>query len=103
MIRDEAISSWARVILAVDWIDRIRCRMARSCAGILCPSGLGLRRRRWRRAPGQFLAVDVLFLRRLGLLVRWLALLLLLAVRGDEHLTAADIEALPELLDRVLQ
>jgi hypothetical protein len=34
MIRDDAISSWARVILAVDWIDRIRCRMARSCAGM---------------------------------------------------------------------
>src|SRR5215472_17104728 len=102
MIREDAISSWARVILAVDWIDRIRCRMARSCDSILCPSGLGLRRRRWRRAPGQFLAVNVLFVRRIELFLRRLALLLLPAARGDEHLAAADVEALPELLDRVL-
>src|SRR5215469_15069570 len=95
MIRDEAISSWARVILAVDWIDRIRCRMARSCAAMLCLPGLGLRRRRrWRRASGHCLAVDVLFVRRLDLI---------LAVTGDEHLPAADLEAPPELLDRVLE
>src|SRR5215831_19081932 len=94
MIREDAISSWARVILAVDWIDRIRCRMARSCAAMLCLPGLGLRGRRWRRAPGQFLAVDVLFVRRLGRLF---------AVAGDEHLPAADLEAPPELLDRVLE
>src|SRR5215472_5699338 len=102
MIRDEAISSWARVILAVDWIDRIRCRMARSCAAMLCLPSLSLRGRRWRRAPGQFLAADVLFFRRLDRLVhRWLGRLF--AVAGDEHLPAADLEALPELLDRVLE
>src|SRR5262245_7985044 len=95
MIREDAISSWARVILAVDWIDRIRCRMARSCAAMLCLPGLGLRRRRWRRRPlDHRLLVDVLFLRRLDLLLRF---------GGDEHLPAADLEAPPELLDRVLE
>src|SRR5215472_5883030 len=100
MIRDEAISSWARVILAVDWIDRIRCRMARSCAAMLCLPGLGLRGRRWRRAPGHCLAADVLFVRCLDL-VRCVDPIL--AVAGDEHLPAADLEAPPELLDRVLE
>src|SRR5262252_4593055 len=105
MIREDAISSWARVILAVDWIDRIRCRMARSCAGMLCLPGLGLRGRRWwrRRAPGQFLAVDVLFVRRLDLLLLVGRDGRLAPVGRDEHLAAADVEAPPELLDRVLE
>ena len=33
-IRDEAISSWARVILAMDWTARIRPLTTRSCAAI---------------------------------------------------------------------
>src|SRR5215831_14493965 len=102
MIREDAISSWARVILAVDWIDRIRCRMARSCAGMLCLPGLGLRGRRWRRAPGQFLVVDVLFVRRLDLLPLVGRDGRLVPVGRDEHL-AADVEAAPELPDRVLE
>ena len=36
MIREAAISSWARVILAMDWTPRIRCLIARSCPAMLC-------------------------------------------------------------------
>src|ERR1022692_883495 len=46
MIRDAAISSWARVILAMDWIPLIRCLTARSCAPLLrAPALLFVRRR----------------------------------------------------------
>src|ERR1035438_6636442 len=46
MIRDAAMSSWARVILAMDWIPLIRCLTARSCAPMLrAPALLFLRRR----------------------------------------------------------
>ena len=34
MIRDDAISSWARVILAIDLTALIRARTARSCAAM---------------------------------------------------------------------
>ena len=43
MMRDEAISSWARVIFPIDWTARIRCRTARSVCGhasVLRPDGL---------------------------------------------------------------
>ena len=40
MIREDAISSWARVILAVDWILLIRRRTARSCAPMLAYTAL---------------------------------------------------------------
>src|SRR5215469_18579523 len=61
MIRDEAISSWARVILAVDWIAAIRCLTARSCAPIFCLPRLARDRLRGRRhvslhGVGPFLA-----------------------------------------------
>ena len=51
MMRDEAISSWARVIFPIDWTARIRCRTARSVAampqsfwpdGLLAPAGASL-------------------------------------------------------------
>src|SRR5260370_33551396 len=40
MIREDAISSWARVILAVDWTLLIRRRTARSCAPMLAYTAL---------------------------------------------------------------
>src|SRR5215472_4736010 len=90
MIRDAAISSWARVILAVDLIAEIRCRTARSCAPMRYLPALARRLGGGRR--------DVLlhglgaFLRQgLGRLVR------------HQHAAAGDFEAPPELLDRVLQ
>src|SRR5215472_4993821 len=90
MIRDEAISSWARVILAVDLIAEIRCLTARSCAPMRYLSALARGRLRGRR--------DVL-LHRVGAFRRqglsWLV--------RDQHAAAGDLEAAPELLDRVLQ
>src|SRR5690349_22005347 len=91
MIREAAMSSWARVILAVDWIARIRCLTARSCAPMLClPRLLRPLRRRWD-APGHRVVADLVLVHGLGGLV------------GDQHPAAGDLEAAPEVLDRVLE
>src|SRR6516225_5208137 len=91
MIREDAMSSWARVILAVDWIARIRCLTARSCAPMLCPSRLLRRlRRRWE-APGDRVAADLVLVQRLGRLV------------GHQHPAAGDLKAAAEVLDGVLE
>src|SRR5487761_1686695 len=66
MLRDEAISSWARVILAVDCTVRIRRLTARSCAPIACylspgPAGSLVPRLRLRLLlpPRDLLLADV--------------------------------------------
>src|SRR5262249_25887871 len=93
MIREDAMSSWARVILAVDWMARIRCLTARGFAPMLCLPRLRLRRlRRLRRdAPGHRVALDLVLFQRLLRLV------------GHQHPAAGDLEAAAEVLDRVLE
>src|SRR5690348_18227172 len=96
MIREDAMSSWARVILAVDWMARIRCLTARSCAPMLClPRLPRLRLRRLRRlrrdAPGHRVAFDLVLFHRLLRLV------------GHQHPAAGDLEAAAEVRDRVLE
>src|SRR5215831_8938437 len=90
MIREDAMSSWARVILAVDWMARIRCLTARSCAPMLCLPRL-LRLRLRRDAPGHRVALDLVLFHRLLRLV------------GHQHPAAGDLEPAPEVLDRVLE
>src|SRR3984893_8517749 len=85
-IREDAISSWARVILAMDWTVLIRCLTRRSWAAI----SLALVLARRGHAPGDGLLA--LVLQRLGLLVL-----------AGQHLARAGLERLAELLDRVLE
>src|ERR1700722_19987269 len=88
MIREDAISSWARVILAVDWTLLIRRRTARSWAPILrYPALLCLG---WRRR----VLLDRLLLDILGRdgLSRRL---------GHQQFAAGLLETGPELLDGV--
>src|SRR5277367_466923 len=51
-IRDDAISSWARVILAIDLTALIRARTARSCAA-MAPTRRPSRKPRQPPHPGQ--------------------------------------------------
>src|SRR5579863_9673473 len=67
MIREDAMSSWARVILAVDWIARIRCLTARSCAPMLCRL-LRRLRLRWDALVDR-IAADLVLAEWLGRLV----------------------------------
>src|SRR5262249_60678449 len=90
MIREDAMSSWARVILAVDWMARIRCLTARSCAPMLCLPRL-LRPRLRRDAPDDRVPVHIVLVHRLPRLV------------GHQHPAAGDLEAAAEVLDRVLE
>src|SRR5262249_31714834 len=90
MIREDAMSSWARVILAVDWIARIRCLTARSCAPMLCLPCL-LRPRPRRDAPDHRVVANVA---RLHGLLRLL---------DHEHPAAGDLEAAAEVLHGVLE
>src|SRR5258708_2888665 len=104
MIREDAISSWARVILAVDWTLLIRRRTARSCAPMLAytallgvaglTAGLGpdspVGRRR-RRALLDRLRFDLVLCDRRRVLF------------GDQQLAVALLEARPELVNSVLQ
>src|SRR6266480_2149528 len=90
MIREDAMSSWARVILAVDWMARIRCLTARSCAPMLCLPRL-LRPLRPRDAPGDRVAADLVLVHGLLRLV------------GHQHAAAGDLEAAAEVLDSVLE
>src|SRR5216683_758681 len=90
MIRDDAISSWARVILAVDWTVRIRRLTARSCAPIwslLC----ALRRLRLRWVPEHRVLADFPFFQGVYRLIL------------DEHFAGAGLEGPLEHIDRVLE
>src|SRR5712692_4629771 len=90
MIRDAAINSWARVILAMAWTPRIRCLTARSCAPMLSLPALLLPGR--RHVPGDLLLADLVCADRFGRLV------------GDhQHGAAGHLEAPAELLDGVLE
>src|SRR5215469_11771886 len=93
MIREDAISSWARVILAVDWMLLIRRRTARSCAPILANTALLCLERRLRRDRilAQPLFLDVLGLHRLGVLL------------GHEQRPVRHLEGRAESSDRVFQ
>src|SRR6185312_2100158 len=103
MIRDAAISSWARVIWAMDRTPRIRCLIARSCAAIwpsrLTSADSALSARtllagiplRPADTPGQCFLVDVFLVGRLDRLIL------------DQQAAPADFEALAELVDRVLE
>src|SRR5262249_41406062 len=90
MIREDAISSWARVILAVDWMARIRCLTARSCAPMLCLPRL-LRLPPRRDAPDHRVAADVTLLHGL------------LPLLDHQHPAAGDLEAAAEVLYGVLE
>src|SRR5580700_9761752 len=89
MIREDAMSSWARVILAVDWIARIRCLTARSCAPMLCRL-LRRLRLRWDALVDR-VAADLVLAEWLGRLV------------GHQQPAAGDLEAAAEVLDGVLE
>src|ERR1022692_3609206 len=94
MIREDAISSWARVILAVDWTDLIRRLTARSWAPMLLARLLGVGPGRRLRLPADPLG-DLLLV---GLAARLGRLLL-----DHQRLAAAGLAAVPELLDRILE
>src|ERR1700722_3463401 len=110
MIREDAISSWARVILAVDWTLLIRRRTARSWAPMLrnpalfaLGAGAGL-------GTGVVLDTGALALAFVPVLVLVdrLRLDLVLIQRlsrlfRNQQVTAGLLEAGAELLDRVLQ
>src|SRR5918992_652588 len=81
-MREVAMSSWARVIFAVDLTDLICRRSCRSCAPI---------RRSALLDPGDLLLLDRLFVDRVHRLL------------FEEQAAAADLEALLELRDGVLE
>src|SRR5580700_8669716 len=91
MIREDAMSSWARVILAVDWIARIRCLTARSCAPMLCLPRLLRLPLGPRDALEDRVVADLVLAERLGRLV------------GHQQPAAGDLKAAPEVLDGVLE
>src|SRR5215469_6741229 len=93
MIRDAAISSWARVILAVDWTLLIRRRTARSWAPILPVTALLV----LRLAVGRRNVLRDGLLLDLALVQRRSRLLL------DQQLAVGLLERASELVDRVLE
>src|SRR6478609_5520676 len=85
MIREDAMSSWARVILAVDWMARIRCLTARSCAPMLCLPRL-LRLRLRRDAPDDRVPADLVLVQLAGGAYRLIDTGALAAQRAEELL-----------------
>src|SRR5215831_7538877 len=92
MIRDDAISSWARVILAVDWTAAIRRLTSRSCAAMPATSALPL--------LDLGLRAPVLLDRLLSDVGRVHGLDRLVL---HQQLAGAGLEPLLEVLDRVLE
>src|SRR5215469_13500981 len=93
MIREAAISSWARVILAVDWTLLIRRRTARSWAPILPVTALLV----LRLAVGRRDVLRDRFLLDLALVQRRSRLL------RDQQLAVGLLERAAELADCVLE
>src|SRR5215469_9454904 len=93
MIREAAISSWARVILAVDWTLLIRRRTARSWAPILPVTALLVLRLAVGRRDvlRDRLLLDLALVERRSRLLR------------DQQLAVGLLERAAELADRVLE